>query len=351
MFVCAVAATGKFRESFEQQQVTIDNMQKTMDNLNAAKAKNAEIKKQHAAVKKEHDQTKSKAESIEAEVNLYNADPKDLQYTDREILDKKNAIKKADDCEATLAKTENSIVNLRLDVADLEKQVERLKQEKRDIEKEIDGLNASIASYKEKIKNMKDIEIPEVKGRIDQHSKDYFACVAIKLWNPSATGQNLVFWNSSESGYITTKLNGNYQESTLGMLIDAKYSATSQNIITSSTLFSLDLKIVGNSLVLTNNFTNLYTSFTNGLIFVIITLKNPARFYVNGILIGSFFSIPSMYYFDKTTNGGIKDLSLISRQLSDSEIQKYEGYFAYKWFKSGHVLPANHPYREEVPYK
>lgn len=361
MIVCAVAATGKFREPFEQQQVTIDNMQKTMDNLNAAKAKNAEIKKQHAAVKKEHDQTKSKAESIEAEVNLYNADPKDLQYTDREILDKKNAIKKADDCEATLAKTENSIVNLRLDVADLEKQVERLKQEKRDIEKEIDGLNTSIASYKEKIKNLKDIEIPEVKGRIDQHTKDYFACVAIKSWNPSATGGDVAFWNSYENQYISGTININTNNFTIGLLINAPYNGSYQSILktnndSSFNNYRIEMGMQANYFVVVNGGQSMSIPFTNGQVFLIIVqTQNGAAYFLNGRRVGGSnhnwnYSIRNISFYT-INSGGIRDLAVIRRVLSDSEVQKYEGYFAYKWFKSGHVLPANHPYREEIPYK
>lgn len=361
MIVCAVAATGKFKEPFEQ--VTVDNMQKTMDNLNAAKAKNADIKKQHAAVKKEHDETKSKAEAAEAEVNSYNTEPKDLQYTDREILDKKNAVKKADDCEANLVKMETSIVNLRVDVAELEKRVEQLKQEKRDLEKEIDALNASIASYKEKIKNMKDVEIPDVKRRIDQHTRDYFACVAIKSWNPSVTGGDVAFWNSYENQYISGTININTNNFTIGLLINAPYNGSYQSIFktnnnsySSFNNYRIEMAVQANYFIMINGGQSVSIPFANGQVFLIIVqTQSGAAYFLNGRRVGGSnhnwsYNIRDTSFYT-INSGGIRDLAVIRRALSDSEVQKYEGYFAYKWFKSGHVLPANHPYREEVPYK
>lgn len=47
----------------------------------------------------------------------------------------------------------------------------------------------------------------------------------------------------------------------------------------------------------------------------------------------------------RTINGGIGSVAIYNSVLSTTDRQKLEGYFAWKWWGSGSVLPSNHPYK------
>lgn len=359
MVVCAVAATKKPKEQFE----TLEQMQKTMEALTAAKAKNETIKKQHAAVKAEHDGIKSKSEAAEALLKKYNGEPTDLIYTEREILDKQNAQKKLDDCFVKNDKIEKEVKAVREEFNSFERREKELKEEKVRLEKEINDLRASIDSYKRKIANLRDIEIPDVKRRIAEHTRDYHACIDQKSWNPSVTGNYLAYWKSDPNQYIATNVNVNESIFTIGLLINAPYMGTYQPIIRSrnnsylsmsSFGFGFEVALQNSFLLVRNGGQNLTIPITNGLLSFIISQSISGSTYIlNGKQVGTTsnnFAVGELAFYSWET-GGIKDLSVIRRVLTDDELRKFEGYFAYKWFKSGDTLPSNHPYRYEVPYK
>lgn len=357
--VCAVAATNKPKEQFE----TLEQMQKTMDNLAAAKAKNETIKKQHAAVKAEHDGLKSKSEAAEALLKKYNGEPTDLIYTEREILDKQNAQKKLDECFVKNDKIEKEVKVVREEFNSFERREKELKEEKVRLEKEIYDLRASIDSYKRKIANLRDVEIPDVKRRIVEHTRDYHACIDQKSWNPSVTGNYLVFWNNHPVQYLATNVYVNESMFTIGLFINAPYTGQYQRIINTNSSYSsmssygyggFELALQNNFLMVRNGGQNLTIPITNGLLsFIISQSKTGSTYYLNGKKVGEInnnYGIGELAFYSWET-GGIKDLSVIRRVLTEDELRKFEGYFAYKWYKSGDTLPSNHPYRYEVPYK
>lgn len=47
--------------------------------------------------------------------------------------------------------------------------------------------------------------------------------------------------------------------------------------------------------------------------------------------------------------GGVSDLAIYNKVLSNTERQQLEGYLAYKWWGSGSVLAIGHPYRGFAP--
>lgn len=363
--VCAVAATGKPKELFDQ--VTIESMQKTLDNLNAAIAKNKGIKTKHETVKKEHDGIKTKSEAAEALLKKYNGEPteSELKFSDKELADKKTTEKKIAECEVKVKNVENEVIPLREELKSLERRLEELKQEKIQLEKEISELKKSIESYRGKVRNMREVEIPDVKRRIDENSRNYHGCIDVKLWNPSVMGNFLAMWNSSAHQYIATNINMSDINFTMGLFINAPFNGTYQTIYTSTpqwygmysnNRYRIELAVQNNHLMFINGGQSTSVPFTNGLVFIIILqTQQSAIYYVNGIMVASlnhYWNYPVGHItFSALNNGGIKDLSIISKVLTEPEIHKFSGYFAYKWYKKGDSLPSNHPYKEEMPYK
>lgn len=370
MIVCAVAATNKTKEMFEEQ-ISMETMQKATDNLKVALEKNTGIKNKHSSVKTEHDDLKTKAESTEALLQKYNGDPKELNYTDRELLDKQKAQKRVGDCVVKGEKIEKEMKSMKDDYNDLEKRADELKQEKNALEKEIKDLNTSIDTLKKKIANMTDVEIPDVKKRIADHTAAYYTCIDKKSWNPSSVGTDLAYWNSHPTQYISGTVNINQNNFTIGMFINAPLNGEYQPIFKTNVSnsynnlfnrsynndnYGIEMGVQNNVFIMKNANQSMSIPFVNGLVFIIILQSQTSSTYIiNGKNMGgltqnwsSAIGEVSFYYIK---NGGIKDLSVIRRILNPEEIQKHEAYYSYKYFRSGEKLPANHPYREEVAYK
>jgi hypothetical protein len=51
----------------------------------------------------------------------------------------------------------------------------------------------------------------------------------------------------------------------------------------------------------------------------------------------------------RTLNGGIMSFVLYNQVLSTASRQKLEGYFAWKWWGTGSVLPSDHPFKYGRP--
>lgn len=376
MIVCAVAATGKPRKE-EFEQITAEDMKKTMENLKAAVTKHENIKAQHASVKAQHDKIKKKSESAEVLLKKYNGEPdkKDIVYTDRDITDLKNAEKKINECKDKVTKTEKWLIPLREEWNILEKKYESLKQEKTAVEKDIADLTANINSFKEKTASLINTEIPELKEKVKTNNSNFVRCFDQKAWNPRLFGGSLAMWNAN--GYIKGSFNINENIFTIGLFITSptngpyqtifKANVKSTNTFGSSlskmanTNTTIEMGIQGPSFIMKNGSQALSIPFKNDMInnIIIITqTQNGASYYLNGKPAGgmnqNLFGLVGDITFFALQNGGIQDVAIITRVISDTERQLYEGYLAHKWLESEKIqdiFPANHPYRIEVPYK